>query len=243
MSRSTDWMRRIAQRVLAALGTLSRSRLPWIYASHRIEEVPAAATHRARLQRGRLRTARWRRRAGKNAGRVQQSRTHTCGSAIATAVVAGHARRLGVARRPCRAAPSRVQIRRGDCWVVHGANGSGKSTLLATMYGEHGVASVGSIWRRDCRRQAAVRVSAARRLRDPGIAGGIAAQADRAGLRGRGAARRVPARWRGSPVRTARRTAGAGRAGRARARAATVWRTVVRSGAARPVCARTGAAA
>lgn len=42
-----------------------------------------------------------------------------------------------------------VQIRQGECWVVHGANGSGKSTLLATMYGECGVTNPGSIWRRD----------------------------------------------------------------------------------------------
>src|SRR5690606_25430773 len=32
-------------------------------------------------------------------------------------------------------------IRRGECWVVHGANGSGKSTLLRTIYGDHAVAS------------------------------------------------------------------------------------------------------
>jgi ABC-type molybdenum transport system ATPase subunit/photorepair protein PhrA len=35
----------------------------------------------------------------------------------------------------------------GDCWVVHGANGSGKSTLLRTIYGDHAVASGGSVHR------------------------------------------------------------------------------------------------
>ena len=40
-----------------------------------------------------------------------------------------------------------LQIHRGDCWVIHGANGSGKSTLLGTLHGDHGVASVGTVWR------------------------------------------------------------------------------------------------
>jgi molybdate transport system ATP-binding protein len=35
----------------------------------------------------------------------------------------------------------------GDCWVIHGPNGSGKTTLLRTLYGDHGVASHGSIER------------------------------------------------------------------------------------------------
>jgi ABC-type molybdenum transport system ATPase subunit/photorepair protein PhrA len=38
-------------------------------------------------------------------------------------------------------------VRRGECWVLHGANGSGKSTLLRTVYGDHAVASGGSIRR------------------------------------------------------------------------------------------------
>ncbi len=42
-----------------------------------------------------------------------------------------------------------LRIRRGECWLVHGTNGSGKSTFLASLYGEHGVASGGAIWRRD----------------------------------------------------------------------------------------------
>lgn len=40
-----------------------------------------------------------------------------------------------------------LQIRAGDCWVVHGANGSGKSTLLATLHGDHAVATPGRIAR------------------------------------------------------------------------------------------------
>jgi iron complex transport system ATP-binding protein len=40
-----------------------------------------------------------------------------------------------------------LTVRAGECWVVHGANGSGKSTLLRTIYGDHAVASGGSIVR------------------------------------------------------------------------------------------------
>jgi ABC-type molybdenum transport system ATPase subunit/photorepair protein PhrA len=39
------------------------------------------------------------------------------------------------------------EVNHGDCWVIHGANGSGKTTLLRTLYGDHGVASHGSIQR------------------------------------------------------------------------------------------------
>ena len=40
-----------------------------------------------------------------------------------------------------------LEVRRGQCWVVHGANGSGKSTLLRTIYGDHPVADGGRIER------------------------------------------------------------------------------------------------
>ncbi len=39
------------------------------------------------------------------------------------------------------------EVKKGDCWVIHGSNGSGKTTLLRTLYGDHGVASHGSIER------------------------------------------------------------------------------------------------
>ena len=40
-----------------------------------------------------------------------------------------------------------LEVAAGECWVVHGPNGSGKSTLLRTLYGDHAVASSGSISR------------------------------------------------------------------------------------------------
>jgi ABC-type molybdenum transport system ATPase subunit/photorepair protein PhrA len=40
-----------------------------------------------------------------------------------------------------------LDVRRADCWLVHGANGSGKSSFLQMLYGDLGVARPGSIVR------------------------------------------------------------------------------------------------
>ncbi len=133
-------------RILGALRVLSRSRLPWIYASHRVEEIPSSVTHRACLHNGRLRTARWR--PPRVPGSAKPAR-----KAPARRRPAGHILldlRDASVWREGRAVLQHLtmRIRGGECWVVHGANGSGKSTLLATLQGEHGVADDGSIWRR-----------------------------------------------------------------------------------------------
>jgi molybdate transport system ATP-binding protein len=134
-------------RILAVLAWLSRSDLPWIYASHRLEEVPAAVTHRARLERGQLRVGAWRPRG--------LSRS-AAGTLLPDGAPARPLRQPLIELRNAsvwrggRLALRRLtlQIRRGECWVVHGANGSGKSTFLATLRGEHAPASHGSVWRR-----------------------------------------------------------------------------------------------
>ncbi len=133
-------------RVLRALDTLSRSKLPWVYASHRLEEVPASVTHWARLEKGRLRTGRWRpRRLPSDVTRVRA----TPPARRAAHHVLIKLRDASVWREG-RAALRHLtmQVRSGECWVVHGPNGSGKSTFLATLQGAHAVASQGSIWRR-----------------------------------------------------------------------------------------------
>jgi molybdate transport system ATP-binding protein len=133
-------------RVLAALATLRRSGLPWIYATHRVEEAPAGATHRARLRRGRLLTGPWRTPVTAHVNRPRD----------VTAVRAPPQRRAALLELRNAAVWREgaavlrgvsLQVRSGDCWVVHGANGSGKSTLLATLHGDHGVASPGAMWR------------------------------------------------------------------------------------------------
>ena len=147
-------------RVLAALGTLRRSGLPWIFASHRTGEVPAGVTHRALLRDGRVRVGRWRARAV--APDVPDAR-------VRAGRVAATARAVSPApREPRRSSRTWIEMRNawiwrgqsavvrrlsmriddGECWVVHGANGSGKSTLLAALHGDLGVGSQGSLWRR-----------------------------------------------------------------------------------------------
>jgi molybdate transport system ATP-binding protein len=140
------------ERVLAALATLRRSSLPWIYATHRIEEAPRGVTHRARLLGGRLSTrrapappkARGRKPPPRRGslprqaiGRQEGDRELLLSLRNAAVWRDGAAVLRGIS----------LQVHRGDCWIIHGANGSGKSTLLGTLHGDHGVASVGSAWR------------------------------------------------------------------------------------------------
>jgi len=126
--------------------------LPWVLATHRLEDVPSSATHALVLERGRVLyrgvlarapLARWLQRA-----KVRDARP-------------ARMRRRSLARRPIvklmRASvyldehavltDVTLTVRAGQCWIVHGANGSGKTTLLRTLYGDHGVAVGGSIER------------------------------------------------------------------------------------------------
>jgi molybdate transport system ATP-binding protein len=143
-------------RVLAALAKLGRSGLPWVYATHRLEEAPAGATHRAWLRHGRVRTGRWRRGAMPRAEHSWAAPTESSSTVPVTAQLRATRRRaaiLGLQDATVWRGGAAVlrnvslQIRPGDCWVVHGANGSGKSTLLATLHGDHGVDSAGRIIR------------------------------------------------------------------------------------------------
>ncbi len=134
-------------RILAALDTLSRSKLPWIYASHRLEELPLTATHCARLDQGRLRTGPWSaRRAPHDSGSGQLRVAKRVRRPAPRSLIELRNASVWRAGRPVLRRLT-LQIRHGDCWVVHGANGSGKSTFLATLQGEHAVASGGSIRR------------------------------------------------------------------------------------------------
>ncbi|MGH8148466.1 MAG: ATP-binding cassette domain-containing protein [Steroidobacteraceae bacterium] len=155
----------------AALGWLAstgRSRLPWVLATHRLEEVPRGATHALVLAAGRV----------VYRGRIARAPlARWLGVPEAEPEVVSAAERIAAPMR--RAHPARVrrvrdglgsplvrllgasvyldervvlynlslEIARGECWVVHGPNGSGKSTLLRTVYGDHAVAAGGRIER------------------------------------------------------------------------------------------------
>ena len=141
-------------RALRWLEQTKRSHLPWILATHRLEDVPSSATHALVLEKGRVVYRGVMRSAPL---RKWLSNTHSPSTTRAThaGAEARSQRRLLV--RLTRASvyldEHRVleeltfDIHAGDCWVVHGHNGSGKTTLLRTVYGDHGVASGGRIER------------------------------------------------------------------------------------------------
>ena len=130
------------------------SRLPWILAAHRTEDVPPSATHALVLEKGRivysgkLRRApleRWLNAAHDEAAPAVavkgKRRPHARGFLVrlknASVYLDEHLALQKIS----------LEVRPGECWVVHGRNGSGKTTLLRTLYGDHGVAVGGRIER------------------------------------------------------------------------------------------------
>lgn len=137
-------------RVLALLRQLSRGALPWVLSTHRAEDIPSVATHLCLLDRGRIRwsgpiEAAPAARAGKVTGVVpRRNKPSRASGSVLISVRNGWVwlERRSVLRR------LNFSIRRGECWVVHGANGSGKSTLVRALHGDLGVASQGELRRR-----------------------------------------------------------------------------------------------
>ncbi|MFO1426144.1 MAG: ATP-binding cassette domain-containing protein [Steroidobacteraceae bacterium] len=162
-------------RLLRWLESSGRSARPWVLSSHRIEEVPAAATHLLRLERGRIVERRRLRGSAVTTDALPGAAASEQPAARRQAAAHGHGRRGdgpggGTARaaRPPRPAPDAlVELRNasvfvdhapvlrqlslrvgpGECWVVHGANGAGKTTLLRAIYGDYPAARGGRILR------------------------------------------------------------------------------------------------
>jgi len=131
------------------MSVLSRSSLPWVLSTHRTQDIPRHATHLCRIGGGRILTRRRvtkpqrasvaRRRA---APRREASDKRADAQPLIT-LCSATVWRAGIAV----VKKVSLEIRSGDCWVVHGANGSGKSSFIQLLYGDLGPARGGSIVR------------------------------------------------------------------------------------------------
>jgi molybdate transport system ATP-binding protein len=139
-------------RALGWLERSARSKLPWALATHRIEDVPASATHALVLERGEVVYR-------GPLERAPLARSLGTGAAVSVRRVrsgtrAQRPRQIVKLTHACVYLDEHLvlkdisfAVRAGQCWIVHGPNGSGKTTLLRTLYGDHGVAIGGSIER------------------------------------------------------------------------------------------------
>ncbi len=140
-------------RFLRWLNGTARSAMPWVFATHRSPDVPDSTTHLLELEQGVVKRA-GATRAGRARELLQQD-AQEFHSQQARVRLRPRSRRVLVALRHAdvHVDEARIltgidlEVRAGDCWVVHGPNGSGKSTLLRTIYGDHAVAIGGSILR------------------------------------------------------------------------------------------------
>lgn len=150
------------QRARRLLAGLRSPRLLRVSTAHRPEDLPPGVDHLLQLEDGRIvRSGRATRSAaawalGGSGGRA--ARNTPAGSRRGSGQSTSRAKRprppLVTLRNASVYAEEKpvlrdigFTLRRGECWVVHGANGSGKSTLLRTVFGDHGVAAGGTILR------------------------------------------------------------------------------------------------
>jgi molybdate transport system ATP-binding protein len=136
------------------LASTARSQMPWVFATHRREDVPDVMTHLLELEQGRIRR-RGAMRPARARELLQQEQRAFFAVRTTAPQRARRRRRVLVALRNAHVHVDDahilhgidLEIASGDCWVVHGPNGSGKSTLLRTIYGDHAVAAGGSVER------------------------------------------------------------------------------------------------
>ncbi|TLY73356.1 MAG: ATP-binding cassette domain-containing protein, partial [Gammaproteobacteria bacterium] len=117
-------------------------RLPWVLATHRIEDVPPSATHALLLRRGRIAyggalpgapLARWLAAPARRESPALSARAaaRPGGRSLVRLIKA----RVYLDERRVLEGIS-LTVRSGEFWVIHGRNGSGKTTLLRTLYGD-----------------------------------------------------------------------------------------------------------
>ena len=124
-------------------------RLPWVFATHRLEDVPQGVSHALLLERGRIGHAGRLRRASLALwlqGRAAAATPKRRSVPRRRTLVRLHNARVYLHQRAVLSGLS-LAVHSGEWWLVHGHNGSGKTTLLRTLYGDHGVAAGGRIER------------------------------------------------------------------------------------------------
>jgi molybdate transport system ATP-binding protein len=137
-------------RALRWINHTTRSSLPWILATHRVEDVPVSATHALVLEKGRVVY-----RGGLRKAPLRKWLNDDGPDPIPELQAPRGASRclLRLTRASVYLDEHQVlqdvslEVRSGECWVIHGHNGSGKTTLLRTLYGDHAVAVGGKIER------------------------------------------------------------------------------------------------
>jgi len=139
------------QRAMRWLVHTSRSRLPWVLASHRVADIPRTATHALVLEdgrivyRGAMKAAPLRRWLTDSLPRSAAASRHRRGSSNRVLVRLTRANVYLSEQRVLKNLS--FEVRSGECWVVHGRNGSGKTTLVRALYGDHSIAGGGRIKR------------------------------------------------------------------------------------------------
>jgi molybdate transport system ATP-binding protein len=140
------------QRALAWLDRSGHSKLPWVLATHRIDDVPKSITHALVLERGRvvyrgmLKNAALKRWLGCSGSRVARAPRSARKAPVRRLLVRLTRASIYLEEQAVLTDIS-LEVRAGQSWIVHGPNGSGKTTLLRTLYGDHGVAVGGRIER------------------------------------------------------------------------------------------------
>lgn len=142
------------ERVARCLRQISRTQLPWVLSTHRLDDIPATVTHLCRLKAGRVieqqRLTQRRRRQLQAANLLSSETAPSAASSLPLTVTQPliTLKRATVWREGKVALKAvSLQVRSGECWVVYGGNGSGKSTFIQLLYGDLSAASGGAVWR------------------------------------------------------------------------------------------------
>ncbi len=135
----------------------THSRLPWVYTTHREDDVPAAANRLLLLDEGRITyagefdrerlEARLQRRPSRAAPKAEGLVSRARQARRAATPVLELERADVFAESVPLLRDIDLHVRAGECWMVHGPNGSGKSTLLRALYGDHAIARPGHVRR------------------------------------------------------------------------------------------------